>query len=816
MIFKNKQKTKAKKSGQPNKATTAKKRQKKKDLKKQPMLFKFFYMVVYLGLAIGLILLLGVWLYGIELSKKYQLSDGALGGALWELPSRVYARPLDLYVGRSMKLEHLKKELDYLGYRHEKAVSEPATYYIDGKEILVYKQSFDFWDGNEAAKLIRITLSDNKISHLYDMESLTDIAITRIEPLLIGSVYPKHGQDRVLIDLDSTPDILVDTIIATEDRRFYSHPGIDPKGLARAAYQAFKDGRVRQGASTLTQQFVKNHYLTRERTLSRKLKEAIMAVILERNYTKRQILEGYLNEIFLGQDGGRAIHGFGLASAFYFGLPLKDLSVHQIATLVALVREPARANPFKHPTYAKKRRAIILDVMAGQDLISAKAAELAKSLPLDVLPKSERAKKNRYHSFLQLAYKELDKTYDKEKLASGLNIFTTLDPIIQEEAEQTVAKSLTVLEKRHGLKKNFLQVASVIVNSATAEIVAIIGDRDATRQGFNRATQAKRQPGSVLKPVVYMAALEYPQRYSLSTLIDDSPFEYKTAGTTWKPKNYSKRNQGQVLLIDGLVKSYNIPTARIGLDIGIHDVVGRLEDLGARQDLPQYPSLVLGAVAMSPLEVAQIYEPLANGGYRIPLRVINSVTDAYGKPVERYPLESVQVISEAPYYLIVKAMQDVVKRGTASRLQEKISPDYHIAGKTGTTDDYRDSWFAGFSGNYLNVVWVGNDDNKRTGLSGSKGAMRVWMDLTRNLPLKPLQVPQPNNVFEFEIDMVTGQLMSDDCRGIHHSANLPFIGGSEPISYSNCYTSPYEEMEFESFEGGAIEDSNSYDIWYNQ
>ncbi len=775
------------------------------DRKKQPLLVKLFYLFIYFGLSVVVIVCFGLWLYAMQLSHEYKLDDGALGGSLWELPSRVYARPLELYVGKPVSLAKLKTELDYMDYKPKPAVPAPGTYHITGDQALIYKNAFGYWDGKEPAQLLRVTLKDGKITDMMDMQTLEPVPITRLEPLLIGSIYPKHGQDRVLINLDDTPSVLLDTVVATEDRRFYQHPGIDPKGLARALFQGIKQGRISQGASTITQQFVKNHYLNNERKISRKVKEALIALILEKNYSKQQILEGYLNEIFLGQDGGRAIHGFGLAAAHYFGKPLNELGVHQIATLVALVREPSRSNPFKHPEFAKKRRALILDVMAKQNLISADDATLAKSLPLDVLSAAARVKKDRYYSFLQLVLNRIKAEYNADSLAAGLNIFTTLDPMIQDEAERSVAGALPVLEKRHGLKKNFLQAASVIVNTATAEVVAIVGDRDPNRHGFNRAFQARRQPGSLLKPVVYMAALEYPQRYNLATPIDDSPLVYKSGGKTWKPKNYSKRNKGTVPLIDALVYSYNIPTARVALDIGIDDVVGRLQDLGARADLPQYPSIVLGSVTMSPMEVAQIYESLANGGYRMPLRVISSVTDAHDNPVTRYPMESVKVISDEPYYLITKAMQEIVKRGTAKRLSDKISPQLHIAGKTGTTDDYRDSWFAGFSGNYLNVVWVGNDDNKKTGLSGNNGAMRVWMDIMKDLPLQPLDIAQPANIFEFPVDMTNGLLLGSTCKGQHRSAELPFIGGSEPVNYSDCYVAPVYEavapIELQSMDG---------------
>ncbi len=763
-------------------------REQQTDRKKQPFLVSLFYLVMYSGLAVFLIVCFGLWMYSIELTKRYKLDDKALGGALWELPSRVYARPLELYINKPLKIKNLKTELGYLKYKRDAQISEPGTYYIQGNQIYIYKNAFGFWDTKEPKQRIRISVSNGKISEIIDLQTSEQIAITRIEPLLIGSIYPKHGQDRLLISLENTPDILVDTVIATEDRRFYSHPGIDPKGLARALWQAAKERKVRQGASTLTQQFVKNHYLTNERRISRKIKEALISLVLEKNYSKEQILEGYLNEIFLGQDGKRAIHGFGLAAEHYFGRPLNQLGVHQIATLVALVREPSRANPFKNPEFAKKRRGLILDVMVKRNLISSTDAKLAKTLPLDTLPEEARKHQKRYHSFLQFVVHRIEQEYDKESLAAGLNIFTTLDPIIQDEVQRSVTAALPVLERRRGLRRNFLQAASVLVNTSTAEIVAIVGDRDPNRLGFNRAYQAKRQPGSVLKPIAYMSALEYPMRYNLGTMINDTPLVHKMkGGEVWKPKNYSRRNKGRVPLIDALVKSYNIPTARVVLDIGIDDFIGRLQDLGARKNLPRYPSIALGAVGMSPIEVAQIYEPLANGGYRMPLRVIRSVTDAEDRPVSRYPMESIKVISDAPYYLIVKAMQDVVKRGTAKKLKDKIPASLNIAGKTGTTDNYRDSWFAGFSGNYLNVVWVGNDQNKRTGLSGNNGAMRVWMDIMKDLPQTPLNVPMPKGVVERQIDMTNGLLLGRSCRGRHRSETLPFIQGSEPKRTSRCH-----------------------------
>lgn len=779
---------------------TQKPKKSKEDYKKQPLIVKIFYLCVYFMLSLFLIFVLGIWLYAVQLNHEYRLDENALEGSLWQLPSRLYARPLELYVGKTLDKADLLKELSRLGYQEDAALDYAGSYH-DGKQaLLIYKRGFSFWDKKENDQVLRLRFQDGKISELIDLNSLAPISITRLEPLLIASIYPSHGQDRVLVNLEQTPGILADTIIATEDRRFYSHPGVDPIGLVRAIIVGLKSGGIHQGASTITQQFVKNHYLTNERTLSRKVKEALISVILEKNYSKQQILEAYLNEIFLGQDGDRAIHGFGLASEYYFGKPLNDLGLHQIATLVALVREPGRANPFKHPDYALKRRALILDIMVERGLITTRDSELAKTMPLDVLPEQKQKKQARYYAFTQLVLQKIHEEYDAEHLAEGLNIFTTLNPILQEQVESAVQAALPVLEKRQRLKKDFLQAAIVLVDTASGEVVAIVGDRDPMRHGFNRAVQAKRQIGSLIKPIIYMAALEYPRRYQLSTMLDDSPLVYRIGKDKWEPKNYSRRNKGMVMLIDALVHSYNIPTARVALDIGIHDVLSRLADLGGPRDVPAYPSVALGAFLMSPIEVAQVYHSLSNGGYRTPLRTITSITDAFGNPVNRYPLESIKVISDEPYFLIIKAMQEVVSRGTASKLSEKISKKLNIAGKTGTTDDYRDSWFAGFSGNYLAIAWVGNDSNKRTGLSGNNGAMRVWMDVMKDIPLTPLVLNQPANVYDFPIDATNGLLMGNSCRSVHKTMVLPFIAGSEPTTVSDCYTPPPADDEWEEFD----------------
>lgn len=747
------------------------------------MIRNFFYFGVVLAIF-GVIL---AFLYALKLEKEYNLSDQDLGGALWAIPARVYARPLELYVGASLTPEQLKAELTLLNYTAVDDITRLHQYKQADNVIEYYADAFTFWDATLAPRHIKITFSGGAISKIENLTTLEEVILERLEPQRMASIYPSHNQDRILVHLEDVPEILIDSLMAVEDQNFWKHPGIDPKGIARSIYVTFIARTGYQGASTLTQQFIKNHYLSNDKTLSRKFKEMLMALVLEHYSSKEAILEGYLNEIYLGQDGQRAIHGFGLASEYYFGKDLQDLGLHEIALLVALVREPGNADPLRHPEYALARRNLILDVLEQRGLINQIDNELAKSLPLDVDTSQKQSDRIRYPAFVDLVFQQLNQLYSQEDLTKeGLNIFTTLDPQIQHQAQSALSEGLTVLEKRHGLKTDFLQSASVVINSHTGEILALVGSRVMGEQGFNRAVSAKRQVGSLIKPAVYLSALEYPQLYTLASIIDDSELTYRSgSGQSWSPKNYSKRNQGNVMLMDALIKSYNIPTARIALDLGIDDIIGTLRRLGAREDLPPYPSLSLGAVEMTPLEMAQIYETFANGGYYTPLRSIREITTQDGEVVNRFAMSSVKAIEPTPYYLLVRTLQEIPRRGTAASMKEKISPELNIAGKTGTTDDYRDSWFAGFSGNLLNVVWVGNDQNKPTKLSGSTGALRIWMDIMRQLPLEPLNLRQPEGIVTRTIDKSTGLLAGGICDS-NEVVELPFIQGSEPTSYNDC------------------------------
>lgn len=755
---------------------------------------------IYLCFALGVVGIVALYVYAQELAEKYDLADTQLGGTLWSSPARVYARPLELYQGASVDLPTLERELGLLNYKKvENPVSE-HQYSKHNQSIIYYAPAFAFWDGIQSARKVEVQFSGGKVSQIFNQTTLEPLVFERLEPLRISTIYPlKKGgkpasgeaqadvEDRLLVSLAQVPPILLDTLLYNEDRNFYEHKGIDVRGLARAIYTTYIAKTGVQGGSTLTQQFIKNHYLSAEQTIGRKIEEILMSLMLERHATKAQILEAYINEIPLGQDGSRAIHGFGSASEYYFNKKLSELGLHEIALLLALVREPGGSDPHRSQERALQRRNLMLENMYVAGLIAENEKDLAQNLPLDVVARESTRERNRYPAFISLAYQQLYQNYNQSDLTrEGLNIFTTIDPQIQEAVQDALSKALVQLEKNNRMKKEYLQAAAVLTDSQTGEIKALVGSRIAGDTGFNRATQIKRQIGSLVKPVIYLAALEYPQLYTLATLIDDSPITYNK----WKPQNYNKRNHGQVTLEDALVRSLNIPTVRIALNLGIREeVLPILRRLGARENLPAYPSISLGALDMSPVEVAQIYQTFANGGYYKPLSTIREITSKDGRLIDSFSMPTTKAIEATPHFLIVSAMQEIPRRGTAAAMKEKLSPSLNIAGKTGTTDNYRDSWFAGFSGNYSAVVWVGNDQNQPVGLTGGKGAMWVWVDIMNQLKQVPLNLRQPEGIVTKFINPQTGLLAGSGCRGAQARPTY-FIEGSQPYRSSPCYVEP--------------------------
>ncbi|NEX20067.1 penicillin-binding protein 1B [Thiorhodococcus mannitoliphagus] len=700
-------------------------------------------------------------LYGAHLDRVVR---DKFEGQRWALPARVYARPLELYVGKPLKADDLQAELDRLSYHETASPSVPGYFHREGDSIRFRTRAFRFWDGREPDRFLEVSFEDGKVAGIKELEEgRPDPALVRLDPMLIASIYPTHNEDRVLVRRKEIPDLLVRTLMAVEDRNFYHHMGVDPKGILRAAVSNLQAGAVVEGASTLTQQLVKNFYLSADRTFERKIKEAYMALLLERRYSKDEILEAYANEIYLGQDGSRAIHGFGLASEFYFDLPLSELDVAKTALLVGLVQAPSGLDPRRHPEAAERRRNLVLDLMVRDGVIEPEAAEQAKAQPLGIQDGGGRPA-GAYPHFITLVRRQLQRDYRDDDLRSeGLNIFTTLDPQVQNTVEAALPKRLAALEKQRGMKPGTLETAAVVTSVTQGEVLAVAGGRESGYAGFNRALDAVRSIGSLVKPAVYLRALSEPDRYTLTTSIQDKPVSLPDGNRRWEPKNYNHRVYGAVPLYSALVRSLNLATVNLGLSVGVSEVADTLYAMGVQRRIRKVPSLLLGSVSMSPLEVAQMYQTIAAGGYRAPLRAIREVVDPHGLPLNRYPLAVEAVVDPKAAYLTTWAMERVVTQGTAKWLGAKLPEGMSMAGKTGTTDDMRDSWFAGFSGDKVAVVWVGRDDYKPMGLAGGTGALRVWGDFMLAMENEPLPGDPPDGV-----------VLADACG----NSKVPYIGDS--------------------------------------
>lgn len=726
-----------------------------------------------LKLLLVLALLAGTAALGLYAVYLSDIVTVKFEGKRWAVPARVYGRPLELYAGAPIRAEQLVGELEQLGYRKRDEAAEPATWSVAGSRYRLSTRPFQFWDAAEPSRLIEVTVGKAGIEQMRDPRTGAEVALFRLEAPIIGSIYPSHNEDRALVQREEIPKVLVDALLAVEDRHYFSHPGIDPLALARAALANLQAGRVVQGGSTLTQQLVKNFFLTEERTLTRKVNEALMAAILEMRYTKDEILEAYANEIYLGQDGERAIHGLGLASMFYLNRPLREIDLPQAALLAGMIRGPSLYDPRRHPERARKRRDLVLDMMQEEGFITAEAANQAKAAGLGVAPRGTGTAAS-YPAFLDLVRRQLRRDYREEDLTSvGLRIYTTLDPWIQQHAQRALRARLERIEKERKLPADTLEGAIVVASPQGGEVLAVVGGRESRFQGFNRALDAVRPIGSLVKPAVYLAALAMPERYSLVTPIEDAPISVKLPGGAWSPDNYDKQSHGTVTLETALAQSYNLATVRVGLDVGLDRVAAMLRALGVERPIDVVPSLLLGSVSLTPLEVAQVYQPLAANGFRTPLRAIREVLDESARPLQRYPLTVQRAADPGPVYLLDTAMQSVVRSGTARGLNASVPASIGVAGKTGTTDGLRDSWFAGFTGDMVAVAWVGRDDNKPTGLSGASGALRVWGDLMKDLNPGPLRLVPPDTV---RVEWV----------GCDTPTKVPFIDGHAPGPAQGC------------------------------
>jgi penicillin-binding protein 1B len=701
----------------------------------------------------------------------------------WALPAQVYARPLEMYRGLDLSADDFERELNLLNYRYAYNPSEAGMFQRHGNTFSLVTRPFTYWDVKETSRPIQLSFSAGQVSSITNRHDNSDIALLRLDPVLIGGIYPLKKEDRKLVSLNDVPELLPEILVAIEDRKFYEHYGIDLLAIGRAFLANIRAGKSVQGGSTITQQLVKNFFLSNKRTLWRKFNEVIMAVLLDWHYEKDEILQAYINEIYLGQDGARAIHGFGLASEYYYGKSIHQLDLNQLSTLVALIRGPSFYHPDRHPDRLLKRRNLILDGLLEQKVISPELHARTTGLPINILKKRQSTSRQ-YPAFLDLVKRQLREYYPEEKLSSeGLRIFTTMNPVIQLEVEQSVKKRVATLARQRKLGDK-LQSAAVIANSTSAEVVAMVGDRNPRFAGFNRALDASRPIGSLIKPVVYLAALTEAERYNWSSKIEDKTISLKARDESiWTPMNYDRKSHGEVTLITAMIRSYNQATVRLGLDVGFSAINDTYKKLGGPNDLPPYPAILLGAQNLTPFEVTQIYQTLAANGFRSPLRSIREVLDVDDQPLRRYPIQVKQSIDSDLVNVINSGLIQVTKLGTAKSMSSRLPQDMHVAGKTGTTNDTRDSWFAGFSGSHVGVVWLGTDSNLSTGLTGSSGALQLWGDIFAGMHTRSLALEKTDGIEIQWIDPESGLLSRETCA---NSMQLAYLTGTAPKEQGKC------------------------------
>jgi penicillin-binding protein 1B len=722
------------------------------------------------------------------------------GQLRWQLPTRVYARPLQLAPGLAMDAATLKTELAAASYQDDGAGVRPGTYEQGGGHWRIASRGFQDVTGPVGPSRIDVVLSGGRVAVLRDLARKQAIRSAKLDPARIATLYGQKQEERRLVELKDVPELLVTGLQAVEDRDFAHHHGIDFSGMARALFVTVKSGgETMQGASTLTQQLARSGLLGigSEQTLSRKFNEIIYALLLEARYDKSTILETYLNQVYLGQRGSQEIRGVAAGAEYWFGRDLRDLDTAQVALLVGIIRGPSWYDPRKHPDRARARRDFALEKFHETGLINDAELARAKAAPLGITNAPGSTSANRFPAYVDLVRRQLARDYPEDALqGAGLAVMTGMSPAAQAYAEGAVAKTLKVLDTQ---KRPPLQAGLVITDVHEGEVRAVVGSRDPTRHGFNRAVEAQRPVGSIIKPFVYLLALAQPGKWALSSFVDDSPVTVTLdSGKRWSPGNSDGRSHGTIRLVDALAHSWNQATVRVGMQVGPERIADLVRTLSGIQATPN-PSLILGSLDQSPYAMAQLYQFLASDGEIQPLHAVRGVVDRTGKVVNRYdkapaPAQEGDALAAR---LVTIALQQAVSSGTGHQLVADGLGRLNAAGKTGTSNDSRDSWFAGWTGDHLAVIWVGNDQNQPTGLYGATGAMRVWSSIFSRLPSAPLQVSGKG------LDWQWVQAANSTDAGCPDARRFAFVAGFAPEYQPCAYASPDPySQEQETEQGG--------------
>lgn len=681
----------------------------------------------------------------------------------WQTPAVVYSRPLELTVEQKITFDQLVHELNLLKYRLVSNPGRPGEYGYSRKKdrMVIIRRPFNFSYGYEDSRAIHLSFENNRIVGIKDADTMENLDIAQLDPVLLERLSSSGEEDRMLISLDEVPQKLIDTLIHVEDRSFYEHHGINPKAILRALYVNLKAGRRVQGGSTITQQLVKNYFLSREKTFDRKVRELIMSIVVDARYEKDQILEMYLNEIYLGHST-RDIYGFGLASYFYFGIPVSELDWDQTALLVGLIKGPSYYDPRRNPERALARRNLVLDLMRQKGTLTDEQYERYAAKPLGIADRAYNFATIKVPGYIGILKEELKEELGEDYLnGNGLVIYTSLDPQVQLAANTAVRDVLAGLNKKRAKK---LEAAAVVSNWRTGDILAVVGSSDPEFPGMNRVTKARRQIGSLAKPAAYLTA--FGRGWHLGSMVHDAPVTVKMRnGQTWTPSNFSHDFSGWIPLYQAFAKSLNIPMVRVGMNVGVGNVVDTLHRLGVPVKIEAVPSTLLGSYGLTPLEVNQMYSTIATEGAYRPLSSIRVVRRGDNIIYDReLNIEKHQVLDPRDAYLTIYAMTGVTQFGTARQLRKHNAV---LAGKTGTSNDGRDSWFSGFDNDELMTVWIGNDDSSSTSLTGATGALQVYDRFAGIRGVRSLNIAVPEGIADayFKFDGQSSSIMDPDTCG---------------------------------------------------
>ena len=739
--------------------------------------------------AIALAGILGVLSLVVVAYGSYLATFLALPKSDEHPPLRLYSGPFLLQPDLSLVHSHLLERLQRLGYRRVTVpVQSPGDYQLNEEALTVYLHPQP--EGHVGAVMVRLPLDQGRVTDVVSPLDGTALFPIFLEPELLSGVRGESRQVREWIPLAQIPPRVIETVLTIEDHRFYTHFGIDPVAVGRALWTNFTKGGVVQGGSTITQQLAKNLFYSPQRTMGRKFKEALAALVLEVKYTKQNILESYLNEIYLGQAGFVSIYGVSEAAHRYFGKTLQELTVEEVAMIAGLIKGPNSYAPTKHPELAKGRRDVVLRRLRQTGLLTDEAWERAVQAPVRVTPSEDVLTDAPY--FVDAVLREVEEA-GVVPLPEGLRIDSTLDPMIQQAATESLEKGLAKLEATHpNLKSESepVQGAVVVLDPKTGYVLALAGGRDYRRSQFNRAVQAQRQPGSLFKPFVYLAALEAARdgqvgQLTAASLLADEPVTFESQTGPWSPQNYDKQFHGPITLRSALEQSLNVPAVQAAKTVGTKSIVQLLRRLGLTSAIGNdLSSVALGSSSVSLLEITAAYGAIANRGIAVKPTAVRSTRDRQGDVVWNGVPDRQQAASPQGAYVLTSLLEGVIQRGTASKAKV-LGLQGMVAGKTGTTDGYRDAWFVGYTSDVVIGVWVGFDDERALRLTGSQAALPIWMELAHRII--PPNVPAfvaPSGVVTRVIDPKTGQLATSQCP---EQVSEVFIEGTEPSVYCEVH-----------------------------